>query len=332
MNDNQLRKKIALTHCMDNIPAGFDPLDIELEHDFRNHSCASDAATLISLANLYNDKEALSRLIQYAKKIDESPLTQGSVSDKESNSLLCDLKSIVPHDAVNLFFMCFVNSISDSDSEKGIERIPLADEITFLCARAHQFVSLYSNPEKVMPSGFTALEGLQSIIATTLSAHITDIQYSPIIGICNGEFMVVDAFNVENGFDYLVVSWLSVLRSKVIIKKCENCGKYFTPASRSDEIYCSNRLPNGKTCKDVGYTEKIKRDEVLCEYRKIYKTQNMRKNRNRHIPDIEKKFRNWAYFAKSKCTDCQNGDITLDQMKSAISSPDWMKDSSNMEK
>lgn len=29
MNDNQLRKKIALTHCMDNIPAGFDPLDIE---------------------------------------------------------------------------------------------------------------------------------------------------------------------------------------------------------------------------------------------------------------------------------------------------------------
>ena len=36
------------------------------------------------------------------------------------------------------------------------------------------------------------------------------------------------------------------------IKRCKNCGKFFVPENRSDELYCSNIFENGKTCKEVG--------------------------------------------------------------------------------
>ena len=36
------------------------------------------------------------------------------------------------------------------------------------------------------------------------------------------------------------------------IKKCKNCGKFFVPENRSDELYCSNIFENEKTCKEVG--------------------------------------------------------------------------------
>lgn len=37
-----------------------------------------------------------------------------------------------------------------------------------------------------------------------------------------------------------------------MIKKCKNCGKFFVPENRSDELYCSNIFENEKTCKEVG--------------------------------------------------------------------------------
>ena len=36
------------------------------------------------------------------------------------------------------------------------------------------------------------------------------------------------------------------------IKKCKNCGKFFVPEKRSDELYCNNIFENDKTCKEVG--------------------------------------------------------------------------------
>lgn len=36
------------------------------------------------------------------------------------------------------------------------------------------------------------------------------------------------------------------------IKKCQNCGMYFIPNSRLDEIYCDYSKENGKTCKGQG--------------------------------------------------------------------------------
>ena len=107
---------------------------------------------------------------------------------------------------------------------------------------------------------------------------------------------------------------------------CQNCGKYFVPESRSDEIYCNNIFKGNRTCRQIGYENKINGDEVLREYRKIYKTQNARKQRNKdNIQGLEERFAVWSAFAKGQLIKCQNGEISVDDMKTSISTTDWMK-------
>ncbi len=36
------------------------------------------------------------------------------------------------------------------------------------------------------------------------------------------------------------------------IKKCQNCGMYFIPTSKVDEIYCDYPKENLKKCRDLG--------------------------------------------------------------------------------
>jgi hypothetical protein len=94
--------------------------------------------------------------------------------------------------------------------------------------------------------------------------------------------------------------------SSINIKKCVNCGLYFIPENRSDEIYCNNIFKNGKTCKQLGYENKIKRNEFKSSYRTAYKTQRARIKYNSHIPDYaEKHFKPWEVAAKEALTNYQ---------------------------
>lgn len=108
---------------------------------------------------------------------------------------------------------------------------------------------------------------------------------------------------------------------------CKNCGKLFFPHSRSDEIYCNHIFRNGKTCKQLGYEMKIKADNIMKEYRRIYKNQNARKQRNSHIPNISDRFDSWKLYAKERLKECQNGEITLDTLVREISGTEWMYES-----
>ena len=62
------------------------------------------------------------------------------------------------------------------------------------------------------------------------------------------------------------------------INKCNNCGKFFVPDNRVDELFCSNIYENDKTCKEVGpfrTKQKLKQEKQLIRinrnvYQKIY--------------------------------------------------------------
>lgn len=125
-------------------------------------------------------------------------------------------------------------------------------------------------------------------------------------------------------FDALLYDGYEAMKYKVEPTRCQNCGKLFFPHSRSDEIYCNHIFRNGKTCKELGYEMKVAADQIMKEYRRIYKMQNARKQRNQQKRDIASSFDNWAAFAKQKLKACQNGEITLDEMKQQISGADWM--------
>ena len=83
----------------------------------------------------------------------------------------------------------------------------------------------------------------------------------------------------------------------ILIKKCRNCGKFFVPDNRSDEIYCSNIFENGKTCKEVGHfkvqQKLIHENDNLRIYRNIYQKLLLRTRRN---PDNIQYARDFEFF------------------------------------
>ena len=112
-----------------------------------------------------------------------------------------------------------------------------------------------------------------------------------------------------------------VLKNKIAVNKCQNCGKFFVPSSRSDEIYCDNIFKDGKTCKQIGYERKVNKDEYKKAYRTAYKTKNAAKNRKlKKSPTAEDDFKEWVSEAKKKLEKAKAGEITLEEFKR------WLKE------
>lgn len=59
------------------------------------------------------------------------------------------------------------------------------------------------------------------------------------------------------------------------IKRCQNCGMYFIPSKRLDEIYCDYPKKKGKTCREKGaisaYNKRLQDKSAYSEYRIVDK-------------------------------------------------------------
>ena len=130
------------------------------------------------------------------------------------------------------------------------------------------------------------------------------------------EMVTIENFcNLPNYCLYLV------LKNKIAVNKCQNCGKFFVPSSRSDEIYCDNIFKDGKTCKQIGYERKVNKDEYKKAYRTAYKTKNAAKNRKlKKSPTAEDDFKEWVSEAKKELEKAKAGEITLEEFKR------WLKE------
>lgn len=113
----------------------------------------------------------------------------------------------------------------------------------------------------------------------------------------------------------LLIELLEIAKLNIEIKKCRNCGKFFVPNNRSDEIYCSNIYENGKTCKEIGHfkvqQKLIQENDDLRIYRNVYQKLLLRTRRN---PSNTKYSREFEFFkddnnkwreniSKGKCTE-----------------------------
>jgi hypothetical protein len=133
---------------------------------------------------------------------------------------------------------------------------------------------------------------------------------------------ILESYIIEDIEAYCLFTIAKLYNNGASINKCHNCGKYFVPLTRNDEIYCDNVFNNGRTCKQTGYENKIKSDEILKEYRRAYKNKNAYKQRDKNKnPNAEKEFKNWVYAAKLKLGDCKEGLITLVEFR------DWLENS-----
>ena len=95
----------------------------------------------------------------------------------------------------------------------------------------------------------------------------------------------------------LLIELLEIAKLNIEIKKCRNCGKFFVPDNRSDEIYCSNIYENGKTCKEIGHfkvqQKLIQENDDLRIYRNVYQKLLLRTRRN---PSNTKYAREFEFF------------------------------------
>lgn len=100
----------------------------------------------------------------------------------------------------------------------------------------------------------------------------------------------------------------------IAIKKCKNCGKFFVPENRSDELYCSNIFENGKTCKEVGpfrvKQKLMENNNDLKVYRNVYQKLLLRTRRNPTNTQYEKDFNKFKKENIDLKKKIENGEIT----------------------
>jgi len=123
---------------------------------------------------------------------------------------------------------------------------------------------------------------------------------------------------IENA---LFISFINLLETKEFhINICANCGKFFIPISKSNEIYCDNPLADdpSRTCKVVGadkkYKAKIKDNEIIALIRSTSSTLSMRVKRNPDIIEHEIKYNKWKVNYPIQMKKYQDRKITKDEL------------------
>lgn len=146
--------------------------------------------------------------------------------------------------------------------------------------------------------------------------HCADIDCS--IQYFEGKVFEYYGINNINDFCLFAISRLSTYNVHII--KCENCGDFFLPRSRTDEKYCDKIHENGRSCKEMGYENKIKSDQIMSEYRRVYKNKNAQKRRRaKKDPDAEAEFKSWVNSASYQRDRARDGEISFEEFK------EWLK-------
>lgn len=134
----------------------------------------------------------------------------------------------------------------------------------------------------------------------------------------NTEILSSYCFTCTSIIQSLIIELLEIATTENIeIKKCTNCGKYFVPDNRSDEIYCSNIFENGKTCKEVGHfrtqQKLMKENDDLRIYRNVYQKLLLRTRRNPDNDAYEKEFQKFKKKNLELKEKVNNGKITQEE-------------------
>lgn len=136
------------------------------------------------------------------------------------------------------------------------------------------------------------------------------------------ESMIISMANTHKSNDissvcYAILEELSKIQNYPI-KKCQNCGMYFIPSSRLDEVYCDYPKENGKTCREQGailsYNKRLQEKSAYTEYRKLYQQKFNFVNKNKNDKQLKKDFETWKKLAKEKMSKLKHNELTEDEV------------------
>ena len=136
------------------------------------------------------------------------------------------------------------------------------------------------------------------------------------------EGMLISMVNTHKSNDissvcYAILEELSKI-DNYPIKKCQNCGMYFIPNSRLDEIYCDYPKENGKTCREQGailsYNRRLQEKSAYAEYRKTYQQKFAIVNKNKNDKTLKKEFDVWKKQSKDKIAKLKHGELSEEEV------------------
>lgn len=157
--------------------------------------------------------------------------------------------------------------------------------------------------------------------------ELGNISENDLLKKLNEEGMLISMVNTHKSNDissicYAILEELSKI-DNYPIKKCQNCGMYFIPNSRLDEIYCDYPKENGKTCREQGailsYNKRLQEKSAYTEYRKTYQQKFGIVNKNKDDKKLKEEFEIWKKQAKEKITKLKHGELTEDEVYEWIS-------------
>lgn len=110
-----------------------------------------------------------------------------------------------------------------------------------------------------------------------------------------------------------------VKQENILIKTCQNCGRYFIPTFRQNEIYCNLKNIDGTpTCRDKGANENYKKNlentPALLLYRRTYQQKVMNVYRNKDNKQLKKSFEEWKKEAQEKIKLFKKGKLDEDTL------------------
>lgn len=163
------------------------------------------------------------------------------------------------------------------------------------------------------------------VIADNYSNKYSELGYMSEIELLNNlkeKGMLISMVNTHKSNDissicYAILEELSKTENYPI-KKCQNCGMYFIPNFRLDEIYCDYPKADGKVCRDKGailsYNKRLQEKTPYTEYRKLYQQKFGIVNKNKEDKKLREDFEVWKKQAKEKMKEFKHNKLTEDEV------------------
>lgn len=199
-----------------------------------------------------------------------------------------------------------VNQVYNLNGEKGFEDASANSKFIANIIKHKSDVYRYSNKIEVILDSYSSKDD-----------DYSSVSYENIVNkLENGELSIKkhNVYTSERLSNILYVILEQIVQvPNLPIKQCQNCGKYFIPSSRQDEVYCEFPDEKGKTCKEKGaiqtYKKNLESIPALLEYRRSYQKKIMIVSRNRENKELKKEFDKWKKEAQEKIKLFKHGKL-----------------------
>ena len=190
-----------------------------------------------------------------------------------------------------------VNQVYNLNGEKGFEEASANSKFIANIIKHKSDIYRYSNKIEVILDSYSSKDD-----------DYSSVSYDNIVKKLENRELSIKKHNVytsERLSNILYVILEQIVQvPNLPIKQCQNCGKYFIPSSRQDEVYCEFPDEKGKTCKEKGaiqtYKKNLESIPALLEYRRSYQKKIMIVSRNKENKELKKEFDKWKKEAQEK--------------------------------